>query len=99
MIVRHGRLLLARMWHTRKSRWVIDLVVGLGTAIAEDLQVTNGHPCALGEDAAHLRENVGRAYLKDHGPDLRNVAEVGCLRAGHSNGRMGLLTSRPVITP
>ena len=64
MIVRHGRLLLARMWHTRKSRWVIDLVVGLGTAIAEDLQVTNGHPCALGEDAAHLRENVGRAYLK-----------------------------------
>jgi hypothetical protein len=47
------------MWHTRKSRWVIDLVVGLGTAIAEDLQVTNGHPCALGEDAAHLREDVG----------------------------------------
>ena len=50
MIVRHGRLLLARMWHTRKSRWVIDLVVDLGTAIAEDLQVTKGHPCALGED-------------------------------------------------
>jgi hypothetical protein len=30
------------MWHTHKSRWVTAQVVGLGTTIAEDLQMTNG---------------------------------------------------------
>src|SRR5215475_9066069 len=59
------------MWHARKSRWVIGFVVGLGTAVAEDLQVINGHPCASGKDAAHLRQGVAWAYPKDHGSDLR----------------------------
>jgi hypothetical protein len=34
----------------------------------------------------------------DRWPDLRNVAEAGCLRAGHSDGRMGHLTGRTVTT-
>src|SRR5262249_59902747 len=49
----------ARMWQIRKSRWVIGLVVGLGAAVAEDLQLTNGDPCAPAKVAAHLRGGRG----------------------------------------
>jgi hypothetical protein len=92
--------ILARMWHARKSRWVIDLVVGLGTTIAEDLQVTNGHPCPLGGGRGPSEGGRGVGPTpKTMVLTCGNVAEVGCLRAGHNNGRMGHLTGRTVTTP